>query len=133
LGELALRNLPLAEDDVDFVYGLQSLMAFEDGGVWQRHLDALAYGELQLECPRCGTYLTLSLDGPDRRLDAPGEGAPPTNVIPADPPEDRVGARIFALTRRAGRSELVSKLPYLFGSATCPICRTPFEVPDALT
>jgi len=33
LSTVALRNLRHARDDGDFTYGLQTIMAFEDGGV----------------------------------------------------------------------------------------------------
>ena len=49
LHDLAYRNLALAEGDAEFVYGLQALMAIEDGGVWQRHLHHVADGELPLD------------------------------------------------------------------------------------
>jgi hypothetical protein len=39
LRDLAERNLAFADGDVEFVYGLEALMAFEDGGVWQRNLN----------------------------------------------------------------------------------------------
>ncbi len=38
------------------LYGLQVLMAFEDGGVWQRTLYCLANGEASLESPSCDEY-----------------------------------------------------------------------------
>ena len=44
LREVAERHLSQSGDDIDFVYGLQAVMAFEDGGVWQRNLDRLADG-----------------------------------------------------------------------------------------
>lgn len=46
LRDLAERNLSLAGGDVELVYGLQALMAFEDSGVWQRQLSHVADGEL---------------------------------------------------------------------------------------
>jgi hypothetical protein len=68
LHDLAYRNLPLAEGDTEFVYGLQALMAFEDGGVWQRHLNHVADGELPFECANCGDFLILNLDGAEYTL-----------------------------------------------------------------
>jgi hypothetical protein len=87
LHDLAYRNLPLAEGDTEFVYGLQALMAFEDGGVWQRHLNHVADGELPLECPNCGELLILNLDGPEYTLASYTDGSiPPTPVRPYEPP-----------------------------------------------
>jgi hypothetical protein len=59
LGDLAERNLADAGDDVELANGLQALMAFEDGGVWQRNLESLG-GASTRQCrtpsasgPRC--------------------------------------------------------------------------------
>src|SRR5262249_34913281 len=38
LRAVAARNLQHAKNDIEFVYGLQTLMAFEGGGIWQRNL-----------------------------------------------------------------------------------------------
>lgn len=132
--DLALRNLPLAEGDTEFVYGLQALLAFEDGGVWQRHLSYVADGELPLECPNCGELLILNLDGPEYALASYTDGSiPPTPVQPSEPTEESVEERMLALSRNLGRSEVVSKIRYIIGSATCPSCHTIFEIPDTFT
>ena len=134
LHDVAYRNLPLAVGDAEFVYGLQALMAFEDGGVWQRHLNHVADGELPLECPNCGEFLILNLDGPEYTLTNYTDGSiPPTPVRPTEPAEGSVGGRMLALSRSLGRSEVASKLRYIVGSVTCPSCHTVFEAPDALT
>jgi hypothetical protein len=67
LRALAEQNLALAKGDVEFVYGLQALMAFEDGGVWQRYLNHVADGELPVECPKCREFLILDLEVPSTR------------------------------------------------------------------
>lgn len=48
LGVIAERCVELADDDVEFIYGLETLAAFEDGGVWSRNLSYLADGEVPL-------------------------------------------------------------------------------------
>jgi hypothetical protein len=134
LRDLAERNLAFADGDVEFIYGLQALMAFEDGGVWQRNLSYLADGELPLECPNCGELLVLNLDGPEFTMtNDTDDSIPPTPVQPVEPADATVSGRMIALCRTYGRSEVASRLPYLFGRAACPSCGTVFEVPDALT
>ena len=134
LHALALRNLSLAEGDIEFVYGLQALTAFEDGGVWQRRLGHVADGELPLECPNCGEFLILNLDGPGYTLASYTDGSiPPTQPQPSGPTEESVEGRMLGLSRNLGRYEVVSKLRYIMGSATCPSCQTTFEIPETLT
>ena len=134
LRALAERNLAFAEGDVEFIYGLQALMAFEDGGVWQRNLDHLVDGELPLECPSCDEVLVLNLDGPEFTMGTYTDGSVPlTSVLPVESEDASVGDRMIALCLTHGRAEVASRLPYLFGRADCPSCRTVFEVPDVLT
>lgn len=106
-------------------------MAFEDGGVWQRQLSHVADGELPVVCPHCRTFLLLDLDGGQLVLaDDPSRGTP---VEPVEPAEGSVGARMVALCQQAGRAGVEARLRYALGRATCPACRTAFDVPDALT
>lgn len=133
LRDLAERQLALASGDVDFVYRLEALMAFEDGDVWQRNLANFANGELELECPGCGEPLLLNLDGPPFRLINFFDGSiAPTHVQPVEPGEATVEGRLLALARAHGRFEVAGKLPVLFGRATCPSCTTAFDIPSVL-
>ncbi|MGW7682483.1 hypothetical protein ACWGID_17205 [Kribbella sp. NPDC054772] len=125
LRDLAERNLALAESDTEFVYALQALLAFEDGGVWQRNLDSIAAGELSLQCPNCAEDLLLSLDefttgtwGDER----------PTTVEPGD----ARGSRMLELADRHGRREVAAQIPYLLGRTTCPACRREISIPTAV-
>ncbi|NPC43761.1 hypothetical protein [Nocardioides sp. zg-1230] len=130
LRDLAERNIPHAATDAELVYGLQALMAFEDGGVWQRQLSHVADGELPVVCPHCRTFLLLDLDGGELvPADGPDQGTP---VHPAEPADGSVGARLMALCQQAGRPGVEARLRYALGSVTCPACRTTFAVPDAL-
>lgn len=131
LRDLAERNLSLAEGDVELLYGLQAVMAFEDGGVWQRQLGHVADGELPVVCPHCRTFLLLDLDGAELVLaDDPAQGTP---VHPVEPAHGSVGARLMALCQQAGRLGVEAGLRYALGRASCPACRAAFDVPDALT
>jgi hypothetical protein len=49
----AEQNLPFARGDVEFVYGLQALLAFDGVPIWKNHLESIADGEVGLECPNC--------------------------------------------------------------------------------
>jgi hypothetical protein len=114
LREVALRNLPLAGDDVEFVYGLQAVMAFEDGDVWQRQLTYVADAQLPLQCPGCYS-------------------ARPTPARPADPEPGTPGWRMLTLAGAPGRTVVAARLRYALGDATCPSCGTAVDIPDALT
>ena len=133
LRTVATRNLRHATGDTDFVYGLQALMAFEDGGIWQRTLDCLANGEASLECPSCGEDLLLNLDSPDapggqlcRRL-ARTHGGHATPSLPH--------RRLKADCSRSHRptTELPSPPSCLISSSgsNCPRCHASFQVPQA--
>ncbi|HSF35021.1 MAG TPA: hypothetical protein VLA70_02850 [Nocardioides sp.] len=131
LRDLAERNLSLAEGDIEFLYGLQAVMAFEDGGVWQRQLSHVADGELPVVCPHCRTFLLLDLEGAELVLaEDPAQGTP---VHPVEPAHDSIGARLMALCQQAGRPGVEARLRYALGRASCPACRTTFNVPEALT
>ncbi|HST81592.1 MAG TPA: hypothetical protein VLL08_07635 [Kineosporiaceae bacterium] len=54
LRSFAEQSLHLAEGFIEFVYGLQTLMALEGATPWGRELEALAAEELTVECPGCG-------------------------------------------------------------------------------
>jgi hypothetical protein len=134
LRDLAERNLAFADGDVEFIYGLQALMAFEDGGVWQRNLNYLADGDLPLECPSCHEILLLNLDGPEFTMtNDTDDSTSPTPVRPATPADGSIGDRMVSLCRTHGRSWIASRLPYAFGRTACPSCSILFEIPDALT
>jgi hypothetical protein len=132
LRAIATRNLQHATDDTDFVYGLQALMAFEDGGSWQVNLECLADGEASLQCPSCGEDLLLELDSPEPRVASFADASlASTPVTPLNPAESTVEARLLALAETHGHTVIAAKLPYLFGTSTCPHCHAPFEIPQS--
>ena len=133
LHDLAQRNLPLATDDTEFIYGLQAVLAFENGGVWQRRLNHVADGELPLECPHCDEFLLLNLDGPQYLLGNYSDASiAPTPVHPVEPSADGTEGRILANARSLERTEIATKLTYVFGTFVCPSCGTHFHAADAL-
>jgi hypothetical protein len=133
LRDIADRCLPLAADDIEFVYGLQALMAFENGGPWQRNLHVLADGEASLECPSCAEDLLLNLDAPpfEVRSFAGGDLVRGT-AGPAEPQPSTPEDRLLVLARANGRETVEARLRLLFGTATCPCCHATFDVPAAL-
>lgn len=131
LRDLAERNLSVAAGDVEFLYGLQAVMAFEDGYVWQRQLSHVADGELPVVCPHCRTFLLLDLEG--GQLVLADDSSRGTHAKSVEPAEGSVGARLTALCQQAGRLGVRARLLYALGRASCPACRTTFNVPEALT
>ena len=133
LRAVAERNLRHAADDTDFVYGLQALMAFENGGVWQRNLHFLANGEAEFACPSCAEQLLLDLDArPFAVRSFVDASLEPTAVAPADTPPQACERRMLALAHDEGRPEVAKGLKVLFGTATCPNCGTTFPIATAL-
>lgn len=108
-------------------------MAFEDGGVWQRELHALADGELQLACPSCEEHLLLGLGGPAFDLESFADGSLALSAVTAARPAPASAeARLLALARADGRNGVADTLPYLFGGGACPRCRQWIDIPQAL-
>jgi hypothetical protein len=128
---VAEQNLPLARDDTYFIYGLQALMAFEDGGVWQLQLDCLIHGEAPLQCPSCDEDLLLDLDIAEPRVSGSSDDVSAA-VTPLEPRASTIEGRLLALARSNDRPVVAAKLPYLFGTSSCPECHEPFRIPSAL-
>jgi len=132
LHAVATRALKLAASDREFIYGLEAVMAFEDGGVWQRHLNHLADGELPLTCPRCSQNLLIDLDAdaPTTCIwDAPERSTP---VTPTTPAAGTTESRLIALATIHDRPGVAAKLPYMFGDVTCPTCKAVFPAASAV-
>jgi len=132
---IAQVSLGLAEEPVDFVYALQSLAVFEDLGVWQRTVDRLVDGEFEAECPTCSDHLYLEV-GDGRPFVTTDPDAPAECGTPMTPPNpDQLAEseeRLLHLALQHNQLEVAAWLLPLFGQATCPSCRTSFEVPTAL-
>ncbi len=122
LRDLAERNLALAGSSIEFVYALQSLMAFENVPIWQEHLDCLADGELVTLCPRCREEICLPIEG--GRV-ANGQMADPRKLQDAD-------ARLYGLAQAYGRTEIATGILTLLGQTECPHCGAEFDLPQSL-
>lgn len=128
---VAERCLQLANDDVEFIYGLEALAAFEGRGVWSRSLSFLADGEVPLDCVSCGENLLVHIEKLPATVSCWDASEPATAVEPA---EDlgSVEERLVSLAMGNNRPGIAAKLRYLFGSVTCPECRSAFPIAAAL-
>ncbi len=122
LRDLAERNLALAGSSVEFVYALQSLMAFENIPIWQEHLHCLADGEVVTVCPHCHEEICLAIEG--------GRAA---NVQMADPQKlQDADARLYGLAQAYGQTEISTGILTLLGQTGCPHCGAEVDLLQSL-
>ncbi|GLW10306.1 hypothetical protein Misp01_54340 [Microtetraspora sp. NBRC 13810] len=133
---LTNETMHAAIDEDSFIYMLQAVLAFEDVPVWDEMLEQLLQGEYELEnCPGCGVHLLVAI-GADGYFATSGDYAIEDDpakgeLAPAVPSElDHVARRMYDTAQSLGRENLTTRLLYLFGNATCPDCRTTFQVAD---
>lgn len=133
LRDLAERDLGLAVGETEFAYAMQALMAFEDGGPWQRHLEVIANGEATLQCPGCAELLLLNLEGPEFAVaDFSDATFQHVAVEPGIPEPGSVEARVQDLAAAHDQAGFAHLFGYLLGSTSCPRCGVAIAVPDAL-
>lgn len=127
---IAERCVELASDDVEFVYGLETLAAFDGRGVWSRNLTFVADGEVPLDCVSCGDNLLVDIEELPATVKCWDASRPPTTV---EPTEDLgpVEERLISLALTKSRPLVAEKLRHLFGSVTCPECGARFPVGGA--
>lgn len=130
----AERNLPFARGDVEFVYGVQALLAFEGVQTWKNHLESIADGEVGLECPTCNQFLLLALEGAAELEGSKAEDPiMQATGVPADPRRLDPGAdRAYSIAISQQRSNVAAAMLRLFGRAHCPHCGDDFDVASAL-
>lgn len=130
LSGVAERCLELAKDDIEFIYGLETLAAFEGRGVWSRNLSYLADGEVPLDCVSCGENLLVHIEELPATVACWDASRPATTVEPAEdlgPTEER----LISLALASDRPGVAAKLRHLFGSVACPECRFAFPIAAA--
>jgi len=127
---VAARQLELASNDTEFIYALEALMAFEDGGIWQRALTHLADGELPLECPSCQESILVDLEADLATAAVWDRAKARTPVVPADGKPGGVEARLLDLAASHGRIDVAGRMSFLFGQITCPYCGATFSASD---
>jgi len=128
---IAERCVELAADDVEFIYGLETLAAFEGRGVWSRNLSFVADGEVPLDCISCGENLLVHIEGLPATVTCWDASRERTTVVPAGdltPSEER----LISLATANNRPNVGAKLLHLFGSVTCPECGSAFSIAAAL-
>lgn len=129
---IAEQTLSVATSDAEFLYAVETLMAFEDGGRWQRDLNYVANGEVPLDCPTCAEHLLLHLEVEPPWLSAWDTEAGGVPVESRAPEPGTVEARIIDLATENGRHDVARTLGYVFGTTTCPFCGSAFEVAAAI-
>lgn len=100
---LAERCVELADDDVEFIYGLETLAAFKGRGVWSRNLSYLADGEVPLECVGCGENLLVRIEELPATVTCWDASRQVTTVEPAEdlgPTEERLVSLAVAHNHR---------------------------------
>lgn len=132
LRAIAERCLPLSTDDVEFIYGLETLAAFESRGVWSRSLGHLADGEVPLDCVSCGEDLLVHIEELPATVTCGDASRSSTAVEPAGV-LGRAEERLVSLAMANSRPVVAARLRHLFGSVTCPECGAMFPIDTALT
>lgn len=129
---LAERCVDRAADDTEFIYGLETVTAFEDGGVWSRNLSYLAEGEAPVDCDSCAENLLVHFEDLPATVTSWDGAQGPTTIKPAaalGPTEDR----LIALAVTSNRPLVAAKLHHMFGRAICPACGVEFLMGDAFS
>jgi len=130
VGELrviAERCVKLADDDGEFIYGLETLAAFEGRGVWSRTLSYLADGEVPLDCIVCGEDLLVQIEEVPATVTCWDGSQAPTTAKPAEdlgPMEER----LISLAHANNRPLVAAKLRQMFGTVICPECHAEFPI-----
>lgn len=129
--DIAEAALPLAADDAEFIYALETLAAFEDLGVWQRTLNYLADGEAPLTCGECAEELLLQLDGAPPQVATWNAAHGTRDVMATEPPAGTPEARLMFLAQMHERTAVAEGLRFYFGASTCPACGGQLQIADA--
>jgi hypothetical protein len=129
-------TLAAAKDPAEYVYLLESVLAFEGVPVWSTRLGwGLANGGYELSCPHCragqfvaiGAYGYFSTSGDW----TPAADAATSPLQPADPADlHGIGRRLHRTALTDGREDVATALTHLFGSARCTGCTGTFSVAD---
>lgn len=130
---LAERCVERAADDTEFIYGLETLAALEDAGVWSRSLSYLADGEAPMDCVRCTEHLLLHIEDLPASLATWKATLEPTLVRLVEAAPGSTEERLIAFATRNDRSLVADKLRHMFGAVTCPACGAEFRIADALS
>ncbi|GAA5023121.1 hypothetical protein [Kitasatospora paranensis] len=128
--------LAAAKDPAEYVYLLESVLAFEGVPVWSTELGrGLANGGYELYCPHCSAGQFIAI-GPYGHFSTSGDWTPAADATtlplrPADPADlHGIGRRLHRTALADGREDVATALTHLFGTARCTGCRAEFSVAD---
>ncbi|MFJ9589270.1 hypothetical protein [Streptomyces acidicola] len=134
---LANERLRTASDRSEYVYLLESVLAFEGVVGWSEELAwGLTNEEYEVSCPECEEFLFVVFGergffctSDDHALSDDQVEAETKPLRPAEPGDlDGIGRRLHDTALADGRREVAAALTYVFGDATCPDCDTDFSV-----
>lgn len=103
---------------------LQSIASFGGDALNGPWLDAIAAGELELECPHCDAFLWVD-PRPENPLVA-SEQSTTTVLRPPSLPLPNEAAELRELARHSGHVRIASAIELIYGDATCPACGRDF-------
>ena len=133
LNRLTDAWLSTPTDPQTFIYRLQAVLALEGNRVWGKELDRIVDGEIEVECPTCGTSVFVVF-GDYGHFASHEDYATKSDVVrtpllPATTCEmNGVGRRLRTMSLEAQQPAVASALTYVFGRATCTQCSTTFQV-----
>nr|WP_042185958.1 hypothetical protein [Kibdelosporangium sp. MJ126-NF4]CEL16998.1 hypothetical protein [Kibdelosporangium sp. MJ126-NF4]CTQ91773.1 hypothetical protein [Kibdelosporangium sp. MJ126-NF4] len=132
---LAEHDLPSITDRTEYIYLVQSVLAFEGQVTGDEPLWGLANEEYELECPNCTamSFVVIGGDGYFATIDdyALEDDTERTDLVPADPTGlDGLRRRLYDDAVTHGHPDVAKSLTYLFGRATCVECGGSFSVAE---
>jgi hypothetical protein len=134
---LALEALAATDGAVNFVYVLQSALAFEHDAFWGRRLQRLVDGEFEGTCPVCDAYLYVAIGKygffvtAEEWVNRPATIRVPIQPASSDDLPDP-GPWLLGQATSAGHEDVVSWIRHLFGTTTCPACSAGISVCKAI-
>jgi uncharacterized protein YbaR (Trm112 family) len=137
--DLALETLGWRLDPEEAVYLLQAAAGLEGHLSLGRILQGFVAEEFVLKCPSCNSELYVWTDGEALSTAAEDPVTNPmtvrTAIAPGPAPNSRLDVEFRWLIQNGGKAALSAiggRLPYLYGSGTCPACKSEFSVRDEL-
>jgi hypothetical protein len=138
LHSLTMKTLSTcAIEDTDYIYLLQSALAYSGDKLWGHQLDRLTSGEFEGSCPNCDTplYLVIGEEGffssSEEWVNQPG-----TRRIPIEPSKAQalpsVGVWLYETAFRSAHTKIASWILHLFGTTHCSDCSTAISVSETI-
>lgn len=99
-----------------FVYLQQAVLGLDGDEVWGKELDRVNDEEVDVQCPVCDEDLVIDLQSGDSSIE-PGLSS-------------QLAMRLHAEALRQGHESVATRLTYLFGRVSCPVCGATFNLAD---